>query len=153
MRDLASFVWSNVVCEPVVCDKSNLSDGTLVADLWVSGVWFINLRRCLIYVWWTLAPGLIGVKHLWLYLVLLSVIKRKNTHRLVRIRRGHPLCVLVDSMMGHEATAFLQWITDMLSAEWEMNYRLVMEWICTRLSFAILRAKFLCISGCCTTWS
>ena len=53
------------------------------------------------------------------------------------------MCVLVDSMMGHEATAFLQWNTDMWSAECEMNYRLVMEWICTRLSFAILRAKFL----------
>ena len=33
MRDLASFVWGNVVCKPVVCDKSSLSDGALIADL------------------------------------------------------------------------------------------------------------------------
>ena len=37
--DLTSLVWGNVVREPVVCDKSTSSDGTLVADLCVRGVW------------------------------------------------------------------------------------------------------------------
>ena len=37
--DLASLVWGNVVCEPVVCDKSSSSDGALVADLCVRSVW------------------------------------------------------------------------------------------------------------------
>ena len=37
--DLASLVWGNVVREPVVCDGSTSSDGALVADLCVRGVW------------------------------------------------------------------------------------------------------------------
>ena len=37
--DLASLVWGSVVCEPVVCDKPSSSDGALVADLCVRGVW------------------------------------------------------------------------------------------------------------------
>ena len=37
--DLASLVWGNVVREPVVCDRLTSSDGALVADLCVRGVW------------------------------------------------------------------------------------------------------------------
>ena len=48
------------------------------------------------------------------------------------------LCVSVDGMMGHEATAFLQQIADLLPAKWEMDYGLVMKWIRTRLFFATL---------------
>ena len=36
--DLASLVWNNVIHEPVVCERSATSDGTLVADLCVQGV-------------------------------------------------------------------------------------------------------------------
>ena len=65
----------------------------------------------------------------------------------------HPIvCVSVDGMMGHEATAFLQRIADLLSAKWEMDYGLVMGWIHTRLSFAILHATLLCIRGYHTKW-
>ena len=63
-----------------------------------------------------------------------------------------PLCVSVDGMMGQEARAFLQQIADLLSAKWEMDYSLVMGWIRTRLSFAILCATLLCIRGCRTKW-
>ena len=37
--DLASLFWGNVVRERVVCDKLTSSDGALVADLCVRGVW------------------------------------------------------------------------------------------------------------------
>ena len=63
-----------------------------------------------------------------------------------------PLCVSVDGMMGQEATMFLKRIADLLSAKWEADYSLVMGWIWTRLSFAILRATLLCIRGCHTKW-
>ena len=63
----------------------------------------------------------------------------------------------VDGMMGHEAAMFLKRIADFLSAKWETDYGLVMGWIRTRLSFAILRATLLCIRGCRTkmalTWT
>ena len=36
--DLASLAWGNVVCDPVVCDKSTSSDSDLVPDLCVKGV-------------------------------------------------------------------------------------------------------------------
>ena len=36
---LASIVWGNFICEPVVCDKLTLSDGALVADLCIRDVW------------------------------------------------------------------------------------------------------------------
>ena len=62
------------------------------------------------------------------------------------------LCVSVDGMMGHEATAFLQQIADLLSAKWEMDYGLVMGWIHTRLPLAIVPAALLCIRGCRTKW-
>ena len=53
----------------------------------------------------------------------------------------HPIvCVSVDGMMGHEATAFLQWIADLLTAKWEKRLWLGVGWICIRLSFAIFCA-------------
>ena len=63
-----------------------------------------------------------------------------------------PLRVSVDGMMGHEATALLQRNADLLSANWEMDYGLVMGWIRIGLSFAILCAALLCIRGCRTKW-
>ena len=36
-----------------------------------------------------------------------------------------PLCVLVDGMLGCEATVFLKWIGDMFSAKWEVDYATV----------------------------
>ena len=98
-------------------------------------------------------PNLIRVKHLWLYLVLLSMIERKSTHRLVdQMAMFTSLRVPVDGIVGHEATVFLQRITDLLSAKWEMDYGLVMGWIHTRLSFDILCATLLCIQGCHNKW-
>ena len=86
-------------------------------------------------------------------LVLLNMIKRKSTHRLVDQRATFTsLCVPVDGIVRHEATVFLQRITDLLSAKWEMDYGLVMGWIHTRLSFANLHTTLLCIQGCHNKW-
>ena len=38
-----------------------------------------------------------------------------------------PLCVSIDGMIGHDVTAFLQWIADLLSAKLEMDYDLVWD--------------------------
>ena len=95
-------------------------------------------------------PSLIGIEHLWLYLP-----DKKNKYsQAYQDRRATftPLCVSVDGIMGQKATAFLQWIGDLSSAKWEMDYSLVIGWIRTRLSFATLHATPLCIRGCCTEW-
>ena len=65
--DLASLVWGNVVHESVVCDKSSLSDGTLFADLCVRGVWIPQSEA--LFDIRVVTSSLIGVQHLWLYLV------------------------------------------------------------------------------------
>ena len=51
------------------------------------------------------------------------MIKKKKYSQACQDRRATftPLCVSVDGMMGDEATAFLQWIADLLSAKWEMR--------------------------------
>jgi len=58
-----------------------------------------------------------------------------------------PLCMSIDGMMGREATVFFRQLADLLSAKWDKDYGSVMSWVCTRLSFAILHATFLCIHG------
>ena len=63
-----------------------------------------------------------------------------------------PICVSVDGMLGCEATDFFKWIGDMLSAKWEIDYGVVMRWVCARLLFAILRATLLCVRGSRTIW-
>ena len=81
------------------------------------------------------------------------MIERKSTHRLVdQMAMFTSLRVPVDGIVGHEATVFLQRITDLLSAKWEMDYGLVMGWIHTRLPLAILPAALLCIRGCRKKW-
>ena len=54
--------------------------------------------------------------------------KKKKYSQTCQVQRTTftPLCVSVDGMMGHEATASLQRIADLLSAKWEMDYGLVM---------------------------
>ena len=125
------------------------SDSALVVDLCVIGVWIpqsevlfdIHVADTDAQSYWSQAP-----------LAVLSSAecdKKKKYSQACQDRRSTstPLCVSVNGMMGQEATAFLQWITDLLPAKWEMDYGLVMGWICTRLSFAILRATLLCIRG------
>ena len=70
------------------------------------------------------------------------------------------LCLLSKDLLNFEplienagyVSAFLQRIADLLSVKWEMDYGLVMGWIRTRLSCAILCATLLCIRGCHTKW-
>ena len=137
--DLASLVWGNIVREPVVCDKSTLSDGALVADLCARGVWIpqseVLFDICVVDTdtqsYWNQTP-----------LAVLSSAEcdKKNKYsQACQDQRATftPLCVSVDGTAGHEATAFLQQITDLLSAKWTMDYGLVMGWIRTRLSFVI----------------
>ena len=63
-----------------------------------------------------------------------------------------PLCVSVDGMMGREATKFVQHLADQLSHKWGSNYSSVVNWVRTRLSFAIIRATILCLRGSRTKW-
>ena len=152
--DLASLVWGNVVREPVVCDKSTSSDGALVADLCVRGVWIPQSEALFdIRVVDTDAQSYRNRTPLAVLCSAECDKKRKYLQACLDRRATFtPLCVSVDGMMGHEAAMFLKRIADLLSAKWETDYGLVMGWIRTRLSFVILRATLLCNRGCRTKW-
>ena len=63
-----------------------------------------------------------------------------------------PLCVSVDGMLGKEATKFVQHLADELSYKWNSNYSSIINWVRTRISFAIVRASILCLRGSRTKW-
>ena len=57
------------------------------------------------------------------------------------------LCVSVDSMLSSEAQFFVKRTGDILAAKWERPYTVVMGWVRTHPSFAILWATLLCVHG------
>ena len=62
------------------------------------------------------------------------------------------LCVSVDGMLGSEPVFFVKRLSDFLAAKWERPYSVLMGWVRTHLSFAILWAALLCVHGSCTKW-
>ncbi len=58
-----------------------------------------------------------------------------------------PLCISIDGLLGKEFSCFLKRLADRLSSKWDLNYRIVMNWIRSKLSFAVLCATNLCIRG------
>jgi len=46
----------------------------------------------------------------------------------------------------------LKRLAEQLAMKWEKSYGVVMGWVRTRLSFAILRATMLCVRGSRTKW-
>ena len=63
-----------------------------------------------------------------------------------------PFCCSVDGMLGGEAEVFVKLIGENLSLKWDRNYREIMGWIRSRLSFAILRSTILCLRNSRTKW-
>ena len=63
-----------------------------------------------------------------------------------------PLCLTIDGLVGTEMKTFLQRLADRLSTIWELHYSLTMNWVRTKLSFALLRATNLCIRGTRSKW-
>ena len=80
--------------------------------------------------------------------------KKRKYHQACSERRAQftPLCVSVDGMMGNEAAIFIKRLAERLSSKWGKNYSIVLCWIRTRLSFAVLRATILCLRGSRTKW-
>ena len=112
----------------MVCDKSTSSDGALVADLCVRGVWTPHSEALFdICVVDTDAQSYRSRTPLAVLCSAESDKKRKYSQAcLDRKATFTPLCVSVDDMMGHEAAMFLKRIADLLSAKWERHYGLVM---------------------------
>ena len=153
--DLASLVWGQVQREPVICEET--ADGscneTLVGDLRIRGVWQPQADAVFdVRVVDTDAPSYRSrspdsVLH------SAEVEKKKYPFACVARRASFtPLCCSVDGMLGAEANFFLRRLADRLSSKWEKPYSLVMGWVHTRLSFAILRATMICVRGSRMKW-
>ena len=151
--DLASLVWSPVVKEPVVNDRSADAD-TLVADLCVRGVWEAQTKALFdIRVidtdtrsYCTRSPK-----------DVLGTAEGENKHKYLQACQDRhatftPLCVSVDGMLGSEVEFFVRRLGDFLAAKWERPYSVVMGWVRAHLSFAILWATLLCVRGGRTKW-
>ena len=54
--------------------------------------------------------------------------------------------------MVREARFVVQQITRVLATKWSKSYGVVMGWVQTRMSFAILRATNMCIRGSRVKW-
>ena len=60
--------------------------------------------------------------------------------------------VSVDGLLGREASRFLKRLGELLSLKWERSYSGIINWLRTRLSFAILHATIVCLRGSRTNW-
>uniref|UniRef100_A0A1X7T5Q8 Uncharacterized protein n=1 Tax=Amphimedon queenslandica TaxID=400682 RepID=A0A1X7T5Q8_AMPQE len=50
-----------------------------------------------------------------------------------------------DGVMGSEMRSFIDRLADHLSVRWDLHYSVTVNWVRTKLSFALLRATNLCI--------
>ena len=62
------------------------------------------------------------------------------------------LVVSVDGMLAPEFASFLRRIGETSSTKWEKPYSKTMNWVKSRLSFAVLRASSVCFRGTRTKW-
>ena len=63
-----------------------------------------------------------------------------------------PLCITVDGLVGPEMSLFLRRLSDRLALKWEQPYSVTLNWVWTKLSFALVRAIDLCIRGLHSKW-
>ena len=153
--DLAALAWGQVCREPIVKESDSTTNSpALIADLAVSGVWTPQTVALFdIRVTDTDAQSYI---HRSPSDVLTSAEreKREKYGAASEDRRAifTPLCVSVDGMTGRDATKFLQHLADQLSHKWGSNYSSLVNWVRTRLLFAIIRATILCLRGSQTKW-
>lgn len=153
LGDLAALAWGQVHREPIVREADSNSPA-LIADLAIRGVWTPQTEALFdIRVTDTDAQSYVQRSP---SDVLASAEREKRVKygQACEDRRAlfTPLCVSVDGMLGREATKFVQHLADQLSYKWNYNYSSLINWVRTRLSFAVIRATILCLRGSRTKW-
>uniref|UniRef100_A0A1X7UJK8 Uncharacterized protein n=1 Tax=Amphimedon queenslandica TaxID=400682 RepID=A0A1X7UJK8_AMPQE len=56
-----------------------------------------------------------------------------------------PLCSTVDGQVGPEVYTFIKHLSGRLSVKWNRPYTTALNWVRTKISFALVRATHLCI--------
>uniref|UniRef100_A0A1X7SKP0 Reverse transcriptase domain-containing protein n=1 Tax=Amphimedon queenslandica TaxID=400682 RepID=A0A1X7SKP0_AMPQE len=151
--DLAALAWGQVTKEPIVREGDN-NTPALIADLAVRGVWTAQTEALFdVRVIDTDAQSY-SCQTPPAVLTAAEKEKKRKYSAACEERRAlfTPLCVSVDGLMGKECTKFIQRLADRLSLAWHRDYSTTINWIRTRLLFAIIRATILCLRGSRTKW-
>ena len=64
----------------------------------------------------------------------------------------HPLCITVDGLVGSEICVFIRRLSDQLATKWDRPYNIILNWVRTKISFALVCSTDLCIRGSHTKW-
>ena len=157
--DLSNMLWNSVRREPVIRDASAENTG-LVAHLMIRGAWErqhrstasieasfdIRVTDTDALSYQTRSPEA----------VLKSAEKEKKNKYRVACEERHitftPLVCSVDSALAPEFDIFLKRLAAGLAIKWDRKYSDVMNWVCTKALFGILRATNVCVRGTRTKW-
>ena len=88
--------------------------------------------------------------------VLVTAERKKKRKYIAACESRHcsftPLCLTIEGLVGTEMKSFVQRLANRLSTIWDLHYSLTMNWVRTKLSFALLRATNLCVRGTRSKW-
>jgi len=122
LGDLATLGYSEVVCEPIVCDGNEVSPA-LIADLGVRGAWIPQVEALFnVRVADTDAASCVNCS---VSAVLATAEEEKKHKYLTAAELRHvsftPFVVSVDGALEHEALMFLQCLAERLSCGWSKS--------------------------------
>ena len=152
LGDLAALAYRDVIREPIVREGDDAP--TLIADLGIRGVWLPQVKALFdIRVTDADAPSYLS-RSVASILTLAEEEKKRKYVTAVESRRASfsPFVVTVDGALRPEAVLFLRRLAEKLSSRWEESYGGVLGWIKARLSFAVIRATDLCLTGSRVRW-
>ena len=153
LGNICSLAYREVVKEPVV-RQADESEGALIADLNVRGVWQSQVNALVdIRVADTDAPSHIE-RTVEAVLATSENEKRRKHSEAAEFRRAtfSPFVVSVDGALSRDADHFLKRVAETLSIKWDRHYMEVVRWIRTRLSCSVVRATNLCLRGSRRKW-
>ena len=80
--------------------------------------------------------------------------KRHYNQRVVQVERGSftPIVFSAYGGFGRETHHFVTSLVDRLSAKRHIQYNTAMNWVRTKISFALLRSRILCVRGSRALW-
>ena len=154
LGDIAALAFKEVTREPVVREADETRGiSALVADLGVRGIWQPQAEA--LFDIRVIDTDAQSHAHRSVNGVLATEKEKKRKYTQAAQARHasfSPFVLTVDGLMAREARFVVQWITRTLSTKWSKSYGVVMGWVQTRMSFAILRATNLCVRGSKVKW-
>jgi len=153
LHDLSTIVWHQVIKEPII-QESSPNQEALIGDLSARGVWQPQ------------ATAVFDIRDIdsdapsYLSRPVESVLKSAEREKKLKYNTAceskhssfTPLCTTVDGTLGTEMSHFIKKLADQLSDKWSQPYSITLQWLKTKLSFALIRATNLCILGSRSKW-